>query len=111
MEPDPRVLRIRVHNDVARRNLASGQFFLTPGVAALPPDDQARILDRVRTFDDFTGDNDPWGEHDFGSFKLRGRTINWKIDYYDLFLKYGSEDPSDPVCTRRVLTIMLAEEY
>ncbi len=111
MTTETSVARIRALNDTARRTFIGGQFFLTRGVAELPPDDQATILDRVRTFDDFTGDNDPWGEHDFGSFKLRGRTINWKIDYYDLLLKYGSEDPSDPACTRRVLTIMLAEEY
>jgi hypothetical protein len=103
--------RIRALNDTARRTFVGGQFFLTRGVAELPPDDQAAILDRVRTFNDFTGDNDPWGEHDFGSFKHRGRRINWKIDYYDLLLKYGSPDPSDPAATRRVLTIMLAEEY
>ena len=111
MNTETTIARIRALNDTARRTFVSGQFFLTRGVAELPPDDQAAILDRVRTFDDFREDNDPWGEHDFGSFMHRGRTINWKIDYYDLLLKYGSDDPSDPARTRRVLTIMLAEEY
>ena len=111
MTTETSVARIRALNDTARRTSALGQFFLTRGVAELPPDDQAAILDRVRTFDDFGEDNEPWGEHDFASFKHRGRTINWKIDYYDLLLKYGSDDPSDPARTRRVLTIMLAEEY
>ena len=43
--------------------------------------------------------------------QAHGRTIFWKIDYYDLLLKCGSPDPADPVVTRRVLTVMLAEEY
>ena len=60
---------------------------------------------------DFTEDNDPHGEHDFGSFELAGRKFFWKIDYYDANMEFGSEDPADPAKTTRVLTIMLAEEY
>lgn len=68
-------------------------------------------MKRVRGFDAFTDDNDPYGEHDFGSFEYAGRTIFWKIDCYDRDLNYGSPDPSDETVTARVLTVMLAEEY
>ena len=40
--------------------------------------------------------NDPWGEHDFGAFELDGKTLNWKIDYYDEWLDAGSPDPASP---------------
>jgi hypothetical protein len=59
----------------------------------------------------FTTDNDPNGEHDFGSFTLVGRKFFWKIEYYDKELRYGSENPADPGVTTRVLTLMLASEY
>ena len=51
------------------------------------------------------------GEHDFGSFTVGEEQLFWKIDYYDLSLEFGSNDPADPSQTKRVLTIMLAEEY
>ena len=62
-------------------------------------------------FDAFTPDNDPYGEHNFGSITLEDTTFFWKIDYYDLDLHMHSPDPSDETVTARVLTIMLAEEY
>jgi len=65
----------------------------------------------VAEFTEFTRDNDPHGEHDFGSFHLAGHHVFWKIDYYDERMESGSEDPANPGKTTRVLTIMLAEEY
>ena len=63
------------------------------------------------SFEDFTPDNDPHGEHDFGAFEHAGKRIFWKIDYYDAACENGSEDPADASKTTRVLTIMLADEY
>jgi len=103
--------KIRVLNDNFRTTFIGGQLYLTIGVAELPIDVKAQALLLVKTFKDFTGGNDPHGEHDFGSFEVAGEKFFWKIDYYDLDRRYGSEDPSDPEKTRRVLTIMLAEEY
>ena len=111
MHSNPNLWRIRALNDRARRSVSAATVLFTRGIAALTSVEQTFILDRVRSFNDFTDGNDPWGEHDFGSFEHKGRTIFWKIEYYDLVLKYGSDDPSDPARTRRVLTVMLAEEY
>jgi Protein of unknown function (DUF3768) len=58
------------------------------------------------TLQEFTADNDPHGEHDFGSFQAAGEAFFWKIDYYDRDLMFGSEDPADPDKTTRVLNIM-----
>lgn len=71
----------------------------------------AQLAQTVAGFADFTDDNDPHGEHDFGAFPFGDERCFWKIDYYDLDYKMGSDDPSNLSKTRRVLTIMLADEY
>ncbi len=103
---------IRRLNDSFRRSLSGGgKRLMTAGIAALPYPDQAAILGKVIAFDQFTEDNDPHGEHDFGAFDHAGQRIFWKIEYYDPSEEFGSEDPADPAKTTRVLTIMLADEY
>jgi hypothetical protein len=102
---------IRVLNDNFRSTYIGGQVVMTAGVSELPIDVKAKVLLQVKNFSTFNKDNDPHGEHDFGSFEIAGEKFFWKIDYYDSDCRYGSEDPSDPDKTTRVLTVMLAEEY
>jgi Protein of unknown function (DUF3768) len=103
--------RTRTLNDELRRNLSHGHAFMTPGVAALGAEAVARIVKTIEVYDDFCHANDPHEEHDFGSFETNGHTIFFKIDHFDPTLTVHSPDPSDPAVTKRVITIMLAEEY
>ena len=95
--------RIRELNDAFRKNFDPelGQVVLTAGVNSLPSDVKASAVRTTATFDAFTEDNDPHGEHDFGSFELAGRTFFWKIDYYDPYSRIrlgrpGRSDEDDP---------------
>lgn len=101
----------RALNDDLRRRNKTGTFLLTAGVVALGPDLQREIIAALVRFDDFGPDNDPYGEHDFGAFTVRGNRLFFKIDAYDRSGTRHSPDPTDPAVTRRVLTLMLAHEY
>ena len=105
------VAMIRDLNDAFRKTFSGGKVVMTASVAALPEMVRANALIEVTRFDRFTAANDPHGEHDFGSFELVGRKFFWKVDCYDANMEFGSEDPSDPSKTTRVLTLMLAEDY
>ena len=109
--PPRDTLRIRLLNDEFRTTLRGGHVLVTAGVRALSPDAVAEALQAVVSFEDFTPDNDPHGEHDFGSFLLNGHKLFFKIDYHDKNREFGSPDPADPAVTTRVLTILLASEY
>ena len=103
--------KIALLNDAFRTTFSGGKVMMTSGVNELPDCVKAEALAQVAKFSEFTADNDPYSEHDFGSFELVGRKFFWKIDYYDRDLMFGSDDPADPEKTTRVLTIMLASEY
>ena len=102
---------IKTLNDTFRQTFTGGRVMLTAGINSKSQDDIARILSKVRQFNHFTEANDPYGEHDFGSFDYNGETIYFKIDYYDKNYQYLSEDPANPNLTNRVMTVMLASEY
>ena len=102
--------RIRALNDRLRRFGRGGRVMMTSGIEALGAAGIARIMAAVAAFDAFTGDNDPWGEHDCAILTVNGRRVLFKIDSYDRNLAYHSPDASDLEVTERVLTVMLASE-
>jgi len=110
---DWRTRRIRALNDGLRQGKAgpNDRLVATPGVVEKGKQFVAQVLQTVASFSAFGPDNDPKGEHDFGIFVVDGQTVYFKIDYYATDLQGGSDDPADPVCTARVLTILLASEY
>jgi len=103
--------RICELNDELRCKSVGGRIVITPGIHALGTAAVCQVLAAVAAFDNFTEDNDPWGEHDCAILTVNGRRVLFKIDYYDLELQCHSPDASDPAVTQRVMTVMLAEEY
>jgi len=73
---------------------------MTGGISSLAVEHVDVIMEKVKTFDDFSKDNDPHKEHDFGAFTFHNSKVMWKID------DYAGHDGFE-----LVLTVMLAEEY
>ena len=49
---------------------------------------------RSRLFNAFTGDNDPYCEHDCAILPVDGIEVLFKIEYYDRATEFGSPDPA-----------------
>lgn len=103
--------KIKQLNDILRKTFIGGRIMLTTGIRAKSAEEQAEILQKVCSFNEFTKANDPYGEHDFGRFTHNGEDIMFKIDYYNKTYDRMSDDPSNPEITNRVMTIMTGSEY
>jgi hypothetical protein len=75
--------RIRELNDQLRCKAIGGRIVITRGIQALGADGVRRVLTAVAKFDDFSEDNDPWGEHDCATLTVAGRRVIFKIDLYE----------------------------
>ena len=102
---------VKTLNDKFRKTLLGGKVMLTRGIYSKGQAVINDILNSVKAFNNFNENNDPYNEHDYGSFLYDGEKIMWKIDYYDRNLQYYSDNPADITKTVRVMTVMLAEEY
>ena len=113
--PDARLATIARLNDRCRQGLdRTARIVMTRACLGTFAEDraaeiiaQAGILGMLRAHR--FGDAEA-GERDRGSFEYQGTIVYFSIDYYDLALEYGSEDPADASQTRRVLTIMVRED-
>jgi hypothetical protein len=85
--------RIRDLNDAFRTTFVGGVITLTEGVDALRPEVKAEVLKRVREFDRFTEDNDPHGEHNFGSFEIGSQLVHG-IAFNDLAFELPGDHES-----------------
>ena len=120
--------RIARLNDMARQAIGIAcTAVATLGFRSLRESDQSQVRELIETYDAFDEDNDSHGERDFGTIYQLGdgrwtterprardderERVFWKFDYYDRDLQFGSEDAANPAVTRRMLTIMLADEY
>ncbi len=90
-------------NDRFRTSLGTdpgvpGRIVITAGVNALSTEAKAQIITAVRTFSEFTADNDPLGLHDFGVFEVadEGRTVRpyGEVDLHDLATSSGPRCPT-----------------
>ena len=70
-------------NDSHRKAIPETKTIITRGIDRLWPTIISDIIEKVRSFNDFNSNNDPYWEHDYGSFEHDGEKIYWKIDYYD----------------------------
>ena len=93
-------------NDQLRKTCEGGTVVITRNVRSLDWFNARELVTALANYDGFDEDNNPHGERDMGNFKLLNTDLYFKIDYYDLDLKCGSEDPADDCITHRVLTIM-----
>ena len=98
-------------NDQVRQTLMRDRLYVTSGVHQLGDAMMARIFAAIETYEDFTPANDPHGEHDFGVIEIDQERIFWKLDYFDNAREYHSPDVLNRSVTKRVLTVMLADEY
>ena len=107
----PRAEKIARLNDQLRTTGTGGTLMITQTVRRMTGFRADALLAALASYDGFDADNDPHGERDFGDVTLFGADLLWKVDYYDLDLKYGANDPADPHLTRRVLTVMTAADW
>lgn len=110
LSPD-KVARIRELNDAFRTSFKGGKVMMTASVAALASELRAAALFELHRFNNFNDGNDPRGEHDFGNFDLGHYRFFFQISYFGRTYEEASEDPSDPNRTKRVLVLMLAEDW
>ncbi len=67
--------KIKSLNDRLCQTMCSGRVMITQGIIAPDAAQFARLIPLIMNFNDFTEDNDPYGEHDFSSLILDGHCI------------------------------------
>ena len=115
--PSDKTLTLARQNDAFRTGMVTGgcpfpgTVVVTSGVSDRGRDFVTNAILAAAFDTAFSEDNDPWGTRDFGTVTVQDDKLYWKIDTYDADRDYGSDEPSDPARTHRVLTLLFPSEY
>ena len=99
--------RIRALNDLFRQTSQGGQILMTHGVSNFNPETIGRIAEAVKNYNDFSEDNDPYGEHDFGSFEIDEHKLFWKIERHPRNSPYANNDRLRFFCKKGSRSVFL----
>jgi Protein of unknown function (DUF3768) len=91
--------KVQQLNDAFRKTITGGQPCLTSGVTALGETFTTKALALVRGFYVFTTENDPYGEHDFGSVTVDGTNLFWTST--TTTVRYGTAQAIRPILRKR----------
>jgi len=87
---------------------SGGLVSVSPGISALPTEEQSAILRHLQSLAVLTPEDDP--KDAFSSFECAGKTILWKIANFEFLILPASANPTKQWVTRRVLLVRLAQE-
>lgn len=107
----PRAEAIARLNDQLRKTGQGGSIVITSNLRRVTGFDAGVLDSALANYEGFDAGNDPYGERDLEDLTLFGHNLMFKIDYFDLSLTYGSDDPANPSVTSRILTVMLASDW
>lgn len=99
---------IRMHNDMFRTTLHMiiGDIFLSPKVEKLSEMQQRQLIICIKTFNNFTPENDPEGMHNRGEIEFEGVWYDWIIALFDRENRdQPAQHPSNQNLTWRRLVI------
>lgn len=104
-------------NDQLRTTFAGvgGRVVISQHISRLSPQIKNKIFNLVKSFNAFNPELDNNDLHEQGKIPVveNGLTINFNIEYAERnvpYISYGSEDPSNPKITTRILAISLEDD-
>lgn len=104
-----RSARIRELNEATRRRPFEARIFVARRLTDLGGSIVPELVGMAMEYSDFDPETDPTGEHQSGTFDVRGLRVLWQIHYLDAKAEGLSPDPADPKVTSRMIAFKLAD--
>jgi hypothetical protein len=98
--------RVIALNDRLRTAFTGGRVQVHAGLYCLDAQIRARALYALSKYNRFAPDD----EHDFGYFTFAGFQFEWQIEYRRADGHGLSQNPADPNCTLRILTLYVVRD-